>query len=330
MSKENVTVLYRISGDEAISKFPNVLNMSVVSGKEVILLDILYELPLSVGNMYDFWAKRGNSGGYVLLKSPSSLVPVIGSLVQLFLEKTLAPPHIPLKQVYAFNDLSRSNLYSAQSYVSATKQITKVPVNQYTSNLSKKFALKESSDVQHDSPARATTETETESNLFSGSYSTGKVVDSKPYSDNSRRDTGHAHREAEADTTPYSDSVSDRRSRHSSGSSSSSSRGQPQHPQNSNRYGGESGPNRSSSSNFAGTTAGGGGAGGSPMSLGGINADDIASECQYSTVYYFSSFSSNCKPSTMPSLPSGRSTHCTAFYIAHCHQLPSIECVYVC
>jgi hypothetical protein len=287
MSRENVTVLYRISGDDSISKFPNVLNMSIASGKEVILLDILYELPQSVGNMYDFWAKRGNSGGYVLLKSPSSLVPVIGSLIQLFLDKTLTPPHIPLKQVYAFNDLSRSNLYSAQSYVSATKQITKGPEVQYNSNFSKKFVSKELREVQHDSPAHASAETETDSNLFGGSYSTGIVVDSKQHSDYSSRYPGNARREVEVDATPYSDDVSDRRSRHSGGSSSP--RSQLQYPQNSQRYGSESGPSRSSnsSSNFAGTTAAGGG-GGSPMSLGlgGINADDIASEHQYSIASY--------------------------------------------
>jgi hypothetical protein len=285
MARENVTVLYRISGDDSISKFPNVLNMSIASGKEVILLDILYELPQSVGNMYDFWAKRGNSGGYVLLKSPSSVVPVIGSLIQLFLDKTLTPPHIPLKQVYVFNDLSRSNLYSAQSYVSATKQITKGPESQYDSNFSKKFVSKELREAQYDSPAHASTEIETDSNLFGGSYSTGVVVGSKPHSDYSSRYPGSVRREVEVDATPYSDDVSDRRSRHSSGSSSS--RSQLQHAQNSQRYGSESGPNRSS--NFAGTpAAGGGGGGGSPMSLGlgGINADDIASEHQYSIASY--------------------------------------------
>lgn len=284
-----MTVLYRISGDEALSKFPNVLNMSVASGKEVILLDILYELPLSVGNMYDFWAKRGNSGGYVLLKSPSSLVPVIGSLIQLFLDKTLTPPHIPLKQVYAFNDLSRSNLYSAQSYVSATKQINRSPVNQFSTDVSKKFTSKELREVQHDSSARASTvtESETESNLFGGSYSTGRVADSKQYSDYSSRVTGTVHREVEVATTPYSDDVSDRRNIHSGSSGGGSSKSQLQHPQNSQRYGGESAPNRqssNSSSSSAASAAGGGG--GSPMNLGlgGINADDIASEYQYSIV----------------------------------------------
>lgn len=287
MSRENVTVLYRISGDEAISKFPNVLNMSVASGKEVILLDILYELPQSVGNMYDFWAKRGNSGGYVLLKSPSSLVPVIGSLIQLFLDKTLTPPHIPLKQVYAFNDLSRSNLYSAQSYVSATKQINRGPVNQFSTNVGKKFTSKELREVQHDSSARAITKTEseTESNLFGGSYATGTAADSKQYSDYSSRVTGTVHREVEVDTTPYSDDVNDRRNIHSGSSNGGSFRSQLQHPQNSQRYGSESAPNRqssNSSSSFAGASAAGGG-GGSPMNLGlgGINADDIASEYQY-------------------------------------------------
>ena len=279
-----MTILYRISGDEANSRFPNVLNMLVASAKEVILLDILFELPQSVGNMYDFWAKRGNSGGYVLLKSPTSVVPVIGSLIQLFLDKSHSPPHIPLKQIYAFNDLSRSNLYSAQSYVSATKQIIKCPGSQRGSNFSKKFTAQELNDVQYDSATSLSTETE--SNVFGSSYSTGKVLDSKPYKDYDGSDEGNAHREVETDSAPYSDDVSDRRNRHSnssssgSGSSSSTPRNQ---PQNSQRYGSDSGPQRSSNSNSSSSSnsnfAGGVGVGGASMSLGGINADDIASKC---------------------------------------------------
>jgi hypothetical protein len=109
MSKEKLTVIYKISGDESSS---NALTIVVATAKEVILLDILATLPSDVGYNYTFWARRNNSiDSYLLLKSPSSIVPVIGSVVYLYLEASGNSPYVPVGQTLVFTENSRSLLY---------------------------------------------------------------------------------------------------------------------------------------------------------------------------------------------------------------------------
>lgn len=120
MSKEKLTVVYKISGDESSS---NALTIVVATAKEVILLDILAALPSDVGYNYSFWARRNASlDSYMLLKSPSSILPVIGSVVYLYLEVSGNSPYVPLGQTLVFTENSRSQLYSRESYFSAAKQ----------------------------------------------------------------------------------------------------------------------------------------------------------------------------------------------------------------
>jgi hypothetical protein len=114
MSKEKLTVMYKISGDETSS---NALTIIVATAKEVILLDILATLPFDVGYNYSFWARRNISiDSYMLLKSPSSIVPVIGSVVYLYLETTGNSPYVPIGQTLVFTENCRSLLYR-YSYV---------------------------------------------------------------------------------------------------------------------------------------------------------------------------------------------------------------------
>ena len=155
MSRENISVLYKISGDESVSKYPNVLVISIAAGKEVILLDIMSELPAELGFSYEFWAKRGSSSSYIPLISPTCIVPVVGTMIHLYLERSQARPYIPVGQAFLYTDCSRSNLYDAQSYLSASKQATKITPDQFFSDRKQvngggKFALKKLRRLQSD------------------------------------------------------------------------------------------------------------------------------------------------------------------------------------
>lgn len=134
MSTEVFTVLYRIFGDESDSKYPNMAYVAVATGKEILLLDILLELPESVGYRHEFWALRSSSGTYVQLKSPTCIVPAIGRTIDLYLIRAHGSPYVPVKQALLFTEKSRSTLYSVQSYQSAAKQIMTAFKEPFTGN----------------------------------------------------------------------------------------------------------------------------------------------------------------------------------------------------
>lgn len=140
MSTEVFTVLYRIFGDDTDSKYPNMAHVTVATGKEILLLDILLELPESVGYRHEFWALRSSSGTYVQLKSPTCVVPAIGRAVELYLIRAHGSPYVPVKQALLFTDKSRSTLYSVQSYQSAAKQIMNAFKEPFTGNNSQNSA----------------------------------------------------------------------------------------------------------------------------------------------------------------------------------------------
>ena len=161
MSRENIAVLYWISSDESLSTYPNFLNLSVAAGKEILLLDILAELPTAFGSMYEYWAKRNRSNSYILLQSPACVVPVMGTVIHLYLQKAHAAPHVPVKQAFLFNDVSRSNLYSVQAYQSATKQLTKTfqqlsSESRYNGYNRDKFVQRKKQQLQRNQIARNT------------------------------------------------------------------------------------------------------------------------------------------------------------------------------
>ena len=87
------------------------------------MLDILSELPYEIGYKYDYWAQRSSSGSYMFLPSPTCVVPVIGTMIYLYLERSESQLYIPSGQAFLYSDCSRSELYTAQSYASASKQI---------------------------------------------------------------------------------------------------------------------------------------------------------------------------------------------------------------
>lgn len=154
MSTEVFTVIYRIFGDESNSKYPNMVFVTAAAMKEIVLLDILAELPESVGYMHEFWALRSSSGTYVQLKSPTCVVPAVGKAIDLYLIKSNVAPYVPVKQALLFNEKSRSTLYNVQSYLSATKQLKKVikePFlgNQMVTNTRRKFTSRKIRQ-QHD------------------------------------------------------------------------------------------------------------------------------------------------------------------------------------
>lgn len=140
MSTEVFTVLYRISGDDTDSKYPNMSHVTVATGKEILLLDILLELPESVGYKHEFWALRSSSGTYVQLKSPTCVVPAIGRAIELYLIRAHGSPYVPVKQALLFTEKSRSTLYSVQSYQSAAKQIMNAFKEPFTGNTSQNSA----------------------------------------------------------------------------------------------------------------------------------------------------------------------------------------------
>lgn len=156
MLRENISVLYKICGDESVSKYPNVLVISVAAGKEVILLDILSELPTDVGFNYEFWAKRGSGSSYIPLISPTCVVPVVGTMIHLYLESSQTRPYIPINQGFLYADRSRANLYNMPSYLSASMQAIKSTPQQQSYSQDKgvssngRFTLKKLQQVQHD------------------------------------------------------------------------------------------------------------------------------------------------------------------------------------
>ena len=96
---ESITVLFLIGGEEATSVYPNAMVIQVAQGKEVFLIDVLAALPPHMGHKYSYWARRGAGGGagrggggggqtssYLPLPSPSSVIPVTGSFIFLYLE----------------------------------------------------------------------------------------------------------------------------------------------------------------------------------------------------------------------------------------------------
>jgi hypothetical protein len=137
MSKENITVIYKISGDKSSSD-SNALILLVATAKEVVLLDVLACFPPGIGYKYIFWARRNTSvapDSFLILKSPTSVIPVIGSVIYLYLEVSSSGPYIPLKQASAFTDFSRSHIYNTQSYLSASEQaITNSSTNNQRNN----------------------------------------------------------------------------------------------------------------------------------------------------------------------------------------------------
>ena len=175
MSTEVFTVIYRIFGDESNSKYPNMVYVTAGAMKEILLLDILLELPESVGYMHEFWALRSSSGTYVQLKSPTCVVPAIGRAIDLYLIRSNVPPYVPVKQALLFNEKSRSTLYNVQSYLSATKQLKKVikepfSGNQMVTNTRRKFTSKKIRQ-QHDNH---------EAQYFSGDSELSQFPNSSP------------------------------------------------------------------------------------------------------------------------------------------------------
>ena len=126
---EQLLVLYTVESDGSITH-PNAFVLRAMKGKEVLLLDVLAQLPPLLGTNYDFWVSDtlSNPKSLVLLQSPSSVVPVSDGNIYLYLVPSHACVIVPLKQTLAYADASRVQIYSSSSYVAASEQAsTSVP-----------------------------------------------------------------------------------------------------------------------------------------------------------------------------------------------------------
>jgi hypothetical protein len=317
MSTEVFTILYRIFGDDTDSKYPNMAHVTVATGKEILLLDILLELPESVGYRHEFWALRSSSGTYVQLKSPTCVVPAIGRAIELYLIRAHGSPYVPVKQALLFTEKSRSTLYSVQSYQSAAKQIMNAFKEPFTGNNSqnsgrRKFTAKRLRHLQDgheahyfagDSETRQFTNPVSEaaarnapatsshyqgysnngadSNLEIERKLKGGSEREREYSDNRSFEKKKSSSEKYKDSSPSSSSINNRSSssgrRYSSDSSNYS---------DAQRGGGSSNSNMKSSRGRGSRSgsfdrdhaAASSGSQPAAMALGGITADDIASK----------------------------------------------------
>jgi fermentation-respiration switch protein FrsA (DUF1100 family) len=112
---DQILVLYNIKGDDNDSQQPNAIVVSVPSGKELLLVDILAVLSPTIGCKFNFYAKCTSQnanvttpGAFTFLKSPTSVVPVLeDGYAYLLLESSGAPPIVPLGQLAGFADSSR-------------------------------------------------------------------------------------------------------------------------------------------------------------------------------------------------------------------------------
>ena len=128
-SMEQLLVLYTVKNDNSTTH-PNTFVLRAIRGKEVLLLDVLAQMPLSLGILYDFWVSDTllNPKFLVLLQSPSSVVPVADGKIYLYLVPSHACVIVPLKQTLAYADASRAQIYGSSSYIAASEQTsTSVP-----------------------------------------------------------------------------------------------------------------------------------------------------------------------------------------------------------
>lgn len=110
---ENILVSYRLKGDT--DGIANACLLKVSKDKEVYLIDIMKQfLANNVGICYLYWVKVNSD--FILLQSPSSVVPVEDRRVFLYLEPSGAPPMVSLSQISAYLEISRKAIYSDEDY----------------------------------------------------------------------------------------------------------------------------------------------------------------------------------------------------------------------
>ena len=110
---ESLTVLYQVSDEFSSDGFPNAFTLLVQKDKEVFLLDILQYLKTYTQLGINFLFKADcKEAGYLLLESPSSIVPVFDQEVSLLLIPCGACPIVPVGQTREWIQKSRLELYS--------------------------------------------------------------------------------------------------------------------------------------------------------------------------------------------------------------------------
>ena len=107
---DHVLVLYTCRDQD--SDFPNAVSVSIPSGKELLLLDVMAALSPIIGCKYTYYGKCSLSSNapasIVTLRSPTSVVPVLDDgCAHLILDESGAPPMVPIAQLTGFSDISR-------------------------------------------------------------------------------------------------------------------------------------------------------------------------------------------------------------------------------
>lgn len=125
---ENILIIYRLIEEKDLydDEIPNAFYIQIQVGKEAYLMDILTYFNDTIGINFKFYANTG-SGDYILLSSPSSVLPLLeDNTVVLSLERTAAPSYIPIKQALLYANLSRKIIYSTKSYLISSEEANKM------------------------------------------------------------------------------------------------------------------------------------------------------------------------------------------------------------
>jgi hypothetical protein len=111
---ETITILYNVKNDT--TRYPNALLLETIKDREILLIDILnLFVSLNLSVLYSFWLETENSCELILIKSPSSVVPVRHNRqIVLVLKPAEAPPIVPPILAKAFSGNSRNQNHSPE------------------------------------------------------------------------------------------------------------------------------------------------------------------------------------------------------------------------
>ena len=111
---ESILVTYRLKNET--DGIANACLLKVSKDREVYLIDIMKQfLTNNIGISFVYWIQITNSD-YVLLQSPSSIVPVENRCISLFLEPSGSPPMVSGSQIADYLDISRKAIYTDEDF----------------------------------------------------------------------------------------------------------------------------------------------------------------------------------------------------------------------
>lgn len=133
---ESILVSYRFKSDT--DGHANACILKVAKDREVYLVDIMkHFLNLNIGISYFYYVKIQSNNSdydYILLQSPSSLVPVEDRCINLYLEPSASPPIVKINQISNYLDISRKAIYTDDDFA-ITKSIDTLSLGNGNSNI---------------------------------------------------------------------------------------------------------------------------------------------------------------------------------------------------